>query len=187
MGSLRKKAMPLLAVIAILGGCTGVNVSQDYDPSAVAYDRRTWQWEAPTQPPTGDVRVDNPLLNKRIRQAIERHLAGRNIEQGRHRPDLYVRYHLTIQPKLQSYSSYSTLGMGGYYYPWSWGYDADTRIYQYDECQLTVDIEAADAKTLLWRGTGVYRYKSYKTPQAAAEEMQLIVDRILGQFPPVEK
>jgi len=181
-----KKGMVLLVALAMLAGCAGVQVSQDYDPQAASYRYGTWQWGEPSQPATGDLRVDNPFLNDRIRQAIENHLAGRNIVQSL-QPDLYLSYRLTIQPKIQSYTSYPTLGAGYYSYPWYGGYDADTQVYQYDECQLTIDIKAADTKSLLWRGTGIYRLKTYNTPDAAAADMQETVDRILAQFPPAEK
>ena len=174
----------LIGMIGILAGCSSVQVSQDYDPALAAHRHQTWKWEQPVQPSADDLRVDNPLLNSRIRHAIESHLAGRHIEQDQQHADLDISYYLVIQPKLQSYSSYSTLGMGGYYYPWAWGYDADTNIYQYDECQLTIDIKDAGSGSLIWRGTGVYRYQTFKTPDAAAQDMQRTVDRILAQFPP---
>lgn len=183
----RQSALVFCLTMLSLAGCAAVQVSQDYDPSAVPHRQQTWQWMESSQSASGDLRVDNPLLNKRIRQAIDRHLTGRNIRHAQHPPDLYVSYHLTIQPKLKSYSSYSSLGMGAYYHPWYWGYNTDTHIYQYDECQLNIDIHGADAQALLWRGTGVYRYQTYKTPDAAAADMQKTVDRILAQFPPQEK
>jgi hypothetical protein len=187
MGSQIQKAVVLLAVAVILGGCASVEVSQDYDPLSATYHHATWQWETPAQPETGDLRVDNPLLINRIRHAIESHLAARNITQTQQQPSLYVAYHLAIEPKLQSYATHSPLGMGGYFYPWSWDYGTDTHVYQYDQCQLTIDIKAADTNTLIWRGTGVYRFRTYKTPEAAAAEMQRIVDRILAQFPPIQE
>lgn len=186
MRSLRRKGRVLLAAVAFLAGCASVQVSQDYDPRAVVYRHGTWQWEESVQPATGDLRVDNPLLNNRIRRAIEAHLETRGIHQRRQQPDLKLTYRLSIQPKIQSYSSYSTMGWGYYNYPWYGGMDADTRIDQYDQCQLTIDIKAADTSALLWRGTGIYRFRTYKTPDAAAEDMQRTVDRILSQFPPVE-
>ena len=186
MRSQMQRAKMLLAVAAILAGCSTVQVSQDYDPTLVAHRNQTWQWGQANQPVTGDLRVDNPLLNNRIRRAIESHLADRHIKQDRQHPDLYISYHLVIQQKIQSYSSYPTFGVGYYYYPWSWSYDADVHVYQYDECQLTIDVKAADTNALIWRGTGVYRYKTYKTPYEAAKDMQRTVDQILSQFPPVE-
>jgi len=179
-----QKTIVLWVLLGLLAGCSSVQVSQDYEPGWVADRPQTWQWEHSVQPATNDLRVDNPLLNSRIRRAIESHLAGRRMERNQEHPDLSISYHLVIQPKLQSYSSYSTLGMGGYYYPWAWDYGTDTHIYQYDECQLTIDIKEVGTGSLIWRGTGVYRYHTHKTPDAAAEAMQHTVDRILAQFPP---
>ncbi len=184
MRSLIQKAITLLFLVTILGACTGVRVSQDYD-SRTALDRfETWHWEEPEQPVSGDLRVDNPLLNKRIRRAIETHLADRNIEMQPSRPDLAIAYRLVIQPKLENHSYHSSLGGGGCCYPWSWGGYPDTYIYQYDECQIIIDIKDAVTQTLLWRGTGIYRYQTYKSPDTAAQAMQRTVDRILAQFPP---
>lgn len=165
-------------------GCTVVQVSQDYDPDGAFQNLGAWQWRNPVQSATGDLRVDNPLLDRRIRRAVENHLAGRNIRLDREHPDFHLVYHLAIQPKIRSDSYYSTMGVGGFYYPWYGGVDTETRIYQFDESQLTIDIHAVDTGDLLWRGVGIYRFKRYKTPEVAAEDVQKTVDKILSQFPP---
>ena len=184
MQSTTPRVIVLLIVGASLAGCATVQVSQDYDPHAVHHPHRTWYWEESSQPPSGDLRVDNPLLNSRIRHAIQRHLTNRDIVQKQHQPDLSISYRLVIQSKLRSYSTYSMLGWGGYYYPWAWGGDVDPHIEQYDQCQLTIDIKAFETGALVWRGTGVYTFRTYDTPQAAAEAMQGTVDKILAQYPP---
>lgn len=184
MQSFLQRVMVLLIVGAALAGCSTVQVSQDYDPHAAVNHQGTWYWEEDIQPQSGDLRVDNPLLDSRIRHAIQTHLTNRDIAQKQQQPDLIISYRLVIQPKLRGYSNYSSLGWGGYYYPWSWGYDVDTHIEQYDECQLTIDIKAAETGDLVWRGTGVYSLRTYTTPDAAAEAMQRTVDKILTQFPP---
>ncbi len=176
--------LALLVALVIIEGCVAVRVSQDYDPTSAAFQKSTWQWELPTQPQTGDLRIDNPLLTGRIREAIHDHLTARNFVQSQQAPGLYVSHNLVIQPRLQSYASTPGWGMGGY--SWVWGLDTDVQVYQYDECRLTIDIKAADTETLFWRGTGEFRLRTYKTPQAAAADMQRIVDRILDQFPPIQ-
>lgn len=175
--------MVLFAVMAV-AGCSSVQVSQDYDPHADFSPYGTWQWKESVQVPTGDIRVDNPLLDRRIRRAVENHLRGRHVSPARERPDLYLAYHLAVERKLRSDSYYSSVGVGRYYDPWYGGFGADTRIYQYDECRLTIDIHAGETDELLWRGVGVYRLKTYKTPEAADLAIQKTVDRILLQFPP---
>lgn len=175
----------LLLVVIIVTGCSTVQVSQDYDPQADLSDYGTWQWQDPIQASTGDIRVDNPLLDKRIRQAIENHLVGRSIDRAEKQPDLLLSYHLAIERKIRSDTYHSTVGLGHYYYPWYGGIDTETYIRQYDENRLTIDIRAADTGDLIWRGVGTYRLKTYKTPQDADAAIQKTVDKILFQFPPV--
>lgn len=175
-----------LAVLSATG-CSTVLVSQDYDPHTDFSRYHTWQWQHRVQPPTGDLRVDNPLLDKRIRHAVGNYLIRHHFQPVQRRPDFLVNYHLDIEQKIQSETYYSPVGMGSYYYPWYGGINTDTYIRQYDEAHLTIDILAADTGDLLWRGTGAYLFKTYRTPQDAAAAMQETVDRILGQFPPNNK
>jgi hypothetical protein len=174
----------LLVVVLAMGGCTTVQVSQDYDPHADMSRYGTWQWRDPVQATTGDTRVDNPLLDKRIRHAVENHLASRNLDHSSGKPDLYLTYHLTIEQKIQSDTYYSTMGVGSFYHPWYGGVGTETRIRQFDESRLTIDILSADTGDLLWRGVGTYRLRTYKTPEEAAAATQKTIDKILFQFPP---
>ena len=167
-----------------ISGCSGVTVSQDYDPQANLSRFGKWQWRQSVQPTTGDIRADNPLQNKRIRDAVENHLAGRQFDQSSDRPDFYLTYHLTIEQILRSDTLNTTVGAGGYHYPWYGDIGTETRIRQYDQSRLTIDIRSADSDELLWRGVGIYRLKAYKTPQDAAAATQQTVDKILLQFPP---
>jgi len=177
----------LLFAVLTLAGCATVQVSQDYDPHADMSRYGTWQWRDPVQGSTGDIRIDNPLLDKRIRHAVDNHLARRNIGPAQGRPDLYLSYHLTIEQKIQSEIYYSTVGVGSYYHPWYGGIGTETRILVYDESRLTIDIYSADTGGLVWRGVGVFRLRTHKTPEDAAEATQKIVDKILFQFPPLGK
>ena len=172
-----------ISVLAV-AGCATVQVSQDYDPHADMLRYGTWQWQDPVQGATGDIRIDNPLLDKRIRHAVEAHLASRNINPSQGHPDLYLSYDLTIEQKILSESNYSTVGVGSYYHPWYGGIGTETRIRQYDESRLTIDITSADTGALIWRGVGVFRMRTYETPEDAGEATQKLVNKILYQFPP---
>ena len=171
-------------IFILLSGCATVRVNQDYDLQANFAPSGSWQWRDPLQTPTGDIRSDNPLLNRRIRQAVTKHLQGRNIRYASTDPDYFLAYHLAIGSRIQSDTYHTTVGVGRYHYPWYGGMGTETRIRQYDEGRLTIDIHGADTGGLLWRGVGTYRFKSYKTPQDAEIAIQKIVDKILSQFPP---
>ena len=174
----------LFFAVVAFAGCASVQVSQDYDIHANMSPYGTWQWRDPVQVATGDIRIDNPLLDKRIHRAVDRHLVHRNIRPAQGAPDLHLSYHLAIEQKIQSDSHYSTVGVGGYYHPWYGGIGTETRIRQYDECRLTIDIYSADTGALVWRGVGVFRGRTHDSPEEAAEATGKIVDKILFQFPP---
>jgi hypothetical protein len=175
--------IPLVLMFSLVG-CSSVRVSQDYDPLADLSHYGTWQWRASVQPSTGDIRVDNPLLDRRIRAAVERHLAARNVQKTDDRPEIYLSYHLAIEPRIRSDTVHTTVGVGSYYHPWYGGIGTETHIRQYDEKRLTIDIHSVDSGDLVWRGVGIYRLRTYKTPQDAAVAVQSTVDKILVQFPP---
>lgn len=181
-----KSAFSIFALI-VLTGCTTVQVSQDYDPQTDHSLSGTWHWRELVQPLTGDIRADNPLLDKRIRGAVENHLSSRRFTQDRDNPDLYLTYHLAIEQKILSDTVHTTVGVGSYYHPWYGGIGTETHIRQYDESRLTIDIHSAETGGLVWRGVGVYRFRTYQTPQDAAAAAQSTVDKILFQFPPGER
>jgi hypothetical protein len=174
----------LLFAVLIMASCATVQVSQDYEDTADLFQYDTWQWRDPIQVATGDIRVDNPLLDKRIRRAVENHLAERQLDLVSENPDFYLAYYLTIEQKILSDTYYSSVGVGSYYHPWYGGLGGETRIRQYEESRLTIDFYAVDSGELRWRGVGTFRMRNHKTPDAAGEAMRQVVDKILYQFPP---
>jgi len=171
-------------VLFLLSACANVQVSQDYDPLSDLSKYGAWQWREAVQPPVGDIRIDNPLLDRRIRTAVGNNLESRGIVRASGRPEIFLSYRLDLERKIESDTTHTTLGFGRYYHPWYGGIGTETSIRQYDESRLTIDIHQADTGQLLWRGMGTYRFRTYKTPQDAAAAMQKIVDKILSQFPP---
>ena len=64
----------ILTLFFFLLGCASIKVSQDYDLSKDFSGLKTYDWQTGTQPKTGDIRVDNPLFDDRIRSAVDRSL-----------------------------------------------------------------------------------------------------------------
>ena len=185
---MKPSAYPVLIIVVIaVAGCASVKVSQDYYPGTDWSPYTTWQWRHPVQPLSGDIRIDNPLLDKRIRRAVETHLDNRNYNRVERQPSVYLTYYLSIERRIRSDTTYSSYGVGGYYYPWYGDWGTETRIYEYDLNSLIIDIHVSETDELLWRGTGEYRLRTYKSPDEAAEATQDVVDSILGQFPPIGK
>ena len=181
------RAFRLLPLILLVVACS-TPVTVDYD-DAVDFGRlRTFAQLPPPPTRTGDPRIDNPLLVKRIQAALRETLLARGYREVSQAPDFYVSFQLGLKQGVES-SGGVTFGFGthvghggigmAYGYP---GYDVAT----YEEGMLTVDILRGTDKTLIWRGTATRRLSASdsKRPEEARREIRRIVETILDRFPP---
>ena len=58
-------------------GCSGIEVSQDYKPDTNFNNLKTYTWKYINQEKSGDVRIDTPLMDDRIRTITESNLLGK--------------------------------------------------------------------------------------------------------------
>ena len=138
------------------------------------------------QPKTGDIRVDNQLLDTRIREAVDRTLIAkgyRKITDGS--SNLLVAYTLTIRSRLESDTVSTGFGYGGY--PYWGGVGFETRVREYDEGMLVIDIGDAKQNKLIWRGTGTRRVTAHSDPKKTTDVINKTVGEILAKFPPQQQ
>ena len=181
------KNVIFLTVLAIFIGCSGIEVSQDYDVAADFSNLKTFDWYLAEQKKTGDLRVDNPLLDSRIRKAVDRLLAQKGyqrISQGT--PDFYVGYKYGIFTRIGSEPVSTGIGFGfggsGSFGGIGIGTGGDVR--EYDEGMLVIDITDTKNGKLLWRGTGTRRVSRHSDPEKITKKVNENVEKILAQFPP---
>ncbi len=179
-----------LFALLLLTGCSSVQVSQDYLPDTRFFDLKTYQWQSETQKPTGNKQADNPLLNKRIRSAIDQTLANkgyRKITEGT--PDFYLAYTYMLKSKLESRDSGVGVGYGfGVGRPGSFasvGINSGQEIREYNQGNLLIDLIHPESKELMWRGTGTRRVSDHSTPEKTTKMVNEMVAKILNQFPPL--
>ena len=178
----------VLAAILALPACSTVQVRQDFDQSEDFTRLRTYAWYPKAQEPTGNIRLDNPLLHDRIVAAVDQTLAAlgyTKIEDAK--PDFYVNYHLAMQTKLDvrtiDYGApygYGVWGVGG----WGGVGWSETYAVPYDEGTLAIDVIDVARRKLVWRGIGVGRLKEEPKPEQVTERVNAAVEEILAQFPP---
>ena len=176
-----------LSIALWLGGCTSIRVSQDYEVASDFSRYRTFEWAQAAQPNTGDIRVDNPLLDARIRKAVERVMLGRGFHQADAKAsDFRVAYRLVIQSRIES--SPVSVGVGTGFGIGSGSYGGvgvgSTRIDSYEEGMLIIDFTDTNTGDLFWRGTGSKRLSRQSDPLNTTEVVNSVVDKILAQFPP---
>jgi Domain of unknown function (DUF4136) len=177
----------LLLTTLVVAGCSGINVSQDYDPATNFETMKTFRWESETQDKTGDPRIDNPLRDTRIRTAIERLLAEKGFAPSANAaPTFLVRYQYALRQKLESGGTAGGVGFGIGSYGRHGGIAIGTGnpVREYDEGSLTIDLVDAGSAALLWRGTGTQRFREYNDPEKASRDVYTLVEKIMAQFPP---
>ena len=175
----------MLLVIAIFA-CSSVKVSQDYDLDKPLPVMKTYQWQTAAQVKTGDVRVDNPLLNERIRKSVERALAQKGFGQAvAGTPDFKVAYRLSINQKIKSDDISGGVGFGVGTYGRHGGVAIGTgnTVTTYDEGLLVIDFTTAQGD-LLWRGNGTRYLPEHPDPEKTEKIYNELVEKILEQFPP---
>jgi hypothetical protein len=180
------KLMLFLIIIMALAGCARVRVSQDYDPDIDFSRLNIFAWESKAQPKVGDIQVDNPLLDSRIRRAIDENLINmgyRKVTQGSH--DFAVGYTLDIQTRFGSspvgVGTGFGIGRGGTFGGVGVGTPIGGR--SYNEISLAIDFTDPQQGNLLWRGTGTRRAGTQATPEELTNEVIGLVENVLEQIP----
>jgi hypothetical protein len=178
-----------LLIVVILGGCAGIRVSQDYEPGTDFAAYKTFDWKSADQPQTGDIRIDNPLLNGRIRKAVELALVSKGFRKtNRASADFSVAYSLAVQAKIDSspvgIGTGFGIGGGGSY----GGIGVGTPVVDsYEEGLLVINIYDAQTGHLIWRGSGTRRLDWQSGPAKNTEDINTLVDKILAQYPPMSQ
>lgn len=181
----------LLFILLILSisACSSVKVSQDYDLDKPLPAMKTYQWQTAVQAKTGNVRVDNPLLNERIRGAVDRVFAQKGFQKASAGvPDFRVAYQFTIRQQIKSDDVRGGVGFGVGSYGRRGGVAISTgsTVTTYDEGLLVIDLTDSQG-TLLWRGRGTRYLPAHTNPEKTEEIYNEMVAKILEQFPPGAK
>ncbi len=130
--------------------------NKDYDFSHI----KTFAWQDPTAP---SLAQSNPFMHKFIQDEIEKRLTASGLMKvaAGAPPDIWVTYHGSVMNNVQLQSDSFGYGFGGYGMGgWGmYGYGAagpvstTTRVVEYLEGTLVVDVIDPMKKELVWRGS----------------------------------
>ncbi|MGW8370456.1 MAG: DUF4136 domain-containing protein [Gammaproteobacteria bacterium] len=149
----------------------------DYDFGAVS----TFAWQST---PETSLETEDPFMHARVVTAIEYYMTKAGWRESAINPDVYVTYHTKTDTRIQLRSDSFGYGFGGYGMG-GWGYagygfggpvSTTTRVYEYDEDTLIIDVWDRDTNTLVFRGD-VTRVFS-QTPQKAAKQVDKAIDKM---------
>lgn len=173
-----RRGLLALGAVALVAGCSTVEVNYDYDKEADFSKYKSYAWMPP--PPQG--RPSSDLVSERIERAVTNELGAKGFREDANAPDLLVLYHVGTKDKIQvtdwgySYGSYYW-GMGG----------RSVDVYEYEEGTLIVDLVDAGTKQLAWRGWGTTTIDRTKPPDQITAMVNDVVAAIMKKYPPPTK
>jgi hypothetical protein len=174
--------------VSIFAAC-GTTVNVDYDKQTDFQVLRTFTLMSTPETKTGDERLDSPLVDKRIRDAIVATLSQRGYREVKDNPDFAVAYQMGVRQEMDSSRASMTVGVGGFYphsaIGMSYGYPG--YVESYERGILTIDILKGSDKKLVWRGSSGRRLYDGRTPEKSTKEINAVVQEILDKFPPGNK
>ncbi len=177
----------VLAVALLTLGCSSLQVSQDYDIETDFSGLNTFVWKSANQEKTGDIRVDNPLLDARIRAAVQRALTAKGFRKSpTGAADFTVSYVFQIHTKIRSDNVRTGVGFGfgGSGSFGSVGVSSGGNVREFDEGMLVIDLTDPGGSRLLWRGTAIRPISPRSDPAQITADVDETVNKILAQFPP---
>ena len=146
----------LIAAPAAFAAKPNIQWNKDYDFKRV----KTYAWQDPQSP---SLAQSDPFMHKFIQDEIEKRLTASGLAKAAAgaMPDVWVTYHGSIENKVQLQSDSYGYGFGGYGMGgWGmYGYGAagpvstTTRVVEYQEGTLVVDIVDPAKKELVWRAS----------------------------------
>lgn len=185
---MRQHLLLSTALAFALGGCSSIQTTQDFSPTANFAGLRTFDW-MPDPPIQRDARVDNDLIDQRFKTALEEVLEAKGFDKiSSGRADFRVGYHLALDEEID----YQTLNT---YYGGGWGYRgmygprpvgvSTVQERRYTVGTLIIDVFDVESQELVWRGSGEGRVSDdERTPEERQERVTQAVRLVLERFPP---
>lgn len=174
------RAFPLIAAL-LLTSCQTAGVQTDFDPTVSFADYRTYSW-LPGEVPRGM----NPLMFRRVKESIDRSLAGRGYSQAP-QGDFAISFTIDERDRIQADDygfGWGGYGWGGYGYGWG-GYGLGyppVDIYTVTERRIVIDVYDSRTQAAAWHG--VVRRQSFSN-RLDYSRLDRAVDAVLSKFPPV--
>ena len=171
--------------ILLLAGCSSISVTRDYDASADFSSLETYAWQHATQPETGNPRIDNDLMDSRVRRAVDAQMAEKGfVPVPASEADFLVTYFVEYKQRIAGNSVSFGVGGGSYGRYGAAGYN--TSVSDYDEGHLTIDIIHPASGNNIWRGIGRRTTYEGSNPEKVTKIVNTAVAKILAKFPPIK-
>lgn len=174
----------IAAALVLAAGCSSPSVHYDYDAHArfSAFHSFAWLVE-PGQVPAGTGSFDNPIVEARVRRAVEGELGAKGFTRaGEGAPDFLVLYY-PVGEGARSRQVHLGLGIG--LGPIGLGFGAPVGSASPEAMGgIVVEVQDALSRNTVWKATAEGALQSSETPEEAETEVKAAVHAMLKRFPP---
>jgi len=168
-------ALFALLVVIMLAGCSGIQVTTDFNREWNFDSYKTYDWVAAKSPELRDPLLETPMQDMRVKDAVERELGIKGYHRSVEDPDFLISFFIGSESQVD-------VSTCGYHYPTSphcWG--GDVEGYTYSEGTLVLDFIDFDKEELVWRGSA--KGALYQGGSADKTLTEAVV-KMLKDFPP---
>ncbi|TXK73979.1 DUF4136 domain-containing protein [Mesonia sp. HuA40] len=168
------KILSSLVILFVLGACSSVQVTTDYDQK-VNFDQ--YQSFAFYKPGIDQAKISD-LDKRRILKAIEKELTAKGLQKKKN-ADLLISIFTKTKENVNIYQN--NLGYGWGFSPFYGGHWQNT-VSRETEGTLFIDLVDRESMELVWQGIGEGSLS--KDRETKIERIQEIVHEILKKYPP---
>ncbi len=181
------RSLMITGALAGLMACAGPNVQYDYDAKANFAGYQTFAWQPAARGAAGKAGgFDNPIMNSRVRRAVEAALAAKGFRQEvAANPDFLVSY-FPVRQGDRSHQVHMGLGFG--LGPMGLGVGAPVGDRHREAIgSMVLEIKDFRSNTVVWRATAEKALEASDSPDEADAAVKTAVDSMLKRFPPPAK
>ncbi len=172
--------------IVALSACSTMTIELDHDASANFSNLKTYAWVSRAKRDPILTRINDEFVESRVQQAVNSQLVTKGYKmQTSGTPDFLVSYYASLRAKLRVRTDYEgyrepsgSLGSSSY----TGG--TRTRVYDFDQGLLVLDIVDPQTKKLIWRGTAKDAVDLSWSQQRKTAKISEAVQKMLSRFPP---
>lgn len=178
---LRMLLLAGMAAIVLAGCATGPKITADYDRTANFAAYRSFGFY---QPLGTDQAGYESLITQTLKSAARQEMEARGYTYTETGPDLLINFNARLAQQTQVSQTPTPMYYGyrrGFYGGWG-GYGYETRVDQYVEGTLNIDIVDAQRKQLVWEGVAVGRV-TRKTQEERQTAILAAVAEIFAKYP----
>ncbi|HEY7772552.1 MAG TPA: DUF4136 domain-containing protein [Marinagarivorans sp.] len=178
------QAVLCLGVLAVVGCATGPKIHSVYETGVDFNSYKTFAFLDSLEP-SGEQEYRS-LTNKYLKEAIRKQLTARGLSEQKG-GDLLIGFNVSTKEKIESTTAPAISAgyygyRGRYGYSYGMGYGTETRVSQYTEGTLNIDVVDAEQKQLIWEGVAVGKLKKPKQNELRSD-IHTVVQQIFVKYP----